>query len=205
MTTTTSRAKGCLPVLAGLAILTILFTAVRFYGGKWLDQYERPWAYSTTEPLLVGQWEGRFKDPDGVAKTLRLTIDLPETDEERLERASRKKRLRNRRNKGGFDGSATVTSRLGREDYEVYGAVDRQNDHVFSLNFDAVDGRFAITPNFYIHDTDKNRKPVGRQSAGCPAGVCLSPARPHLVEQCRPTIQPESPGSATSCTETVSV
>lgn len=155
MAMNSSPAKGCLVALAGLAVLAVLFTAVRFYGGKWLDQYERPWAYSTTEPLLVGQWEGQFNDPDGVAKTLRLTIDLPETDEERLERASRKRRLRNRRNRGGFDGSATVTSRLGREDYEVYGVVDREDSHVFSLNFDAVDGRFAITPNFYINDTDK--------------------------------------------------
>ncbi|OIN56085.1 hypothetical protein [Arsenicibacter rosenii] len=157
-----SRGKGCLMALAGLVAVSGLFMVVRFYGGKWLDQYERPWAYSTTEPLLVGQWEGRFNDPDGVPKSLRITIDLPETDEERWQQARRKRRLRNGRNKGGFDGTATVTSRLGREDYEIYGVVDRQNDHRFSLNFDAVDGRFAITPNFYINDTDK----TGNQWAG---------------------------------------
>ena len=78
-----ARSKGCL-LIAGIIVLAgLTFTGIKFYGGKLLDQYERPWAYSKTEPLLVGRWKGQFRDPDGVVKVIDLTIDLLETDEER--------------------------------------------------------------------------------------------------------------------------
>jgi hypothetical protein len=145
---------GCLSVLLVLALLSAGIYYAKFYGGKYLDQYQRPWAYSTTEPLLVGRWRGQFRDPDGIAKTLDLQIDLPETDDERWAKAARRSR-RDRSNKRAFDGTATVTSKLGREDYEIYGAVDRDNDHQFSLHFQTVDGKFPLGPNFYVNITEK--------------------------------------------------
>lgn len=146
------KSKGCFLFLAILIVASLAFTGVSFFGGKFLDRYQRPWAYSTTEPLLVGTWKGQFKDPDGISKTIVIQIDLPETDDERWAKAGRRKR-RSRTNKRSFDGTATVTSRKGQEDYEVYGAIDRDNDHQFSLNFGTPDGKYPITPNFYVNDT----------------------------------------------------
>jgi hypothetical protein len=154
MSETPSRSKGCLLIFAVLAGAALAITALKFYGGKFLDQYQRPWAYSTTEPLLVGNWRGQFRDPDGVAKTLTVRIDPPQTDDERWKQAGqRSRRRRNYGNKRAFDGTATVTSRRGPENYDVHGSIDRDNDRQFSLRFGAVDGKYAITPNFYINDT----------------------------------------------------
>ncbi len=154
--------NGCLPILAILIVAGLVFTGIKFYGGKYLDRYQRPWAYSTTEPLLVGLWKGQFKDPDGISKTIMVQIALPETDDERWNQAGRRQR-RGWANKRGFDGTATVTSRLGKEDYEVYGAIDRDNDHQFSLNFRTPDGKYPITPNFWVNDTAPGNSWAGDQ------------------------------------------
>ena len=151
-----ARSKGCLLIVGAIVLASLAFTGIKFYGGKYLDRYQRPWAYSTTEPLLVGRWRGEFRDPDGVAKTIEVQIDLPETDDERWTRAGRRSR-RKQTDKHSFDGSAIVKSKLGQEDYEIYGAVDRDNDYQFSLKFGTADGTFSITPNFYINDTDKTQ------------------------------------------------
>ena len=55
------KAKGCFSILALLAVVSLVFTGIKFYGGKFIDRYQRPWAYSTTEPLLIGKWRGRFQ------------------------------------------------------------------------------------------------------------------------------------------------
>ncbi len=156
------KAKGCFLFLAILIVASLAFTGVSFFGSKFLDRYQRPWAYSTTEPLLVGSWKGQFKDPDGISKTIVLQIVLPETDDDRWNRAGRRKR-RSRTNKRSFDDTATVTSRKGREDYDVYGAIDRDNDHRFSLNFGTPDGKYPITPNFYVNDTAPGNSWTGDQ------------------------------------------
>lgn len=148
------KAKGWLPIIALLIVASLAFTGISFFGGKFLDHYQRPWAYSTTEPLLVGRWRGQFRDPDGIQKTLTVQIDLPETDDERWAKAGRRKR-RSRANKRAFDGTATVTSRKGQENYEIHGAVDRDNDHQFSLQFGTVDGQYPVAPNFYVNVTEK--------------------------------------------------
>ncbi|TAE33587.1 MAG: hypothetical protein EAZ91_02960 [Cytophagales bacterium] len=148
------KSKGCFVFLAVLIVAGLAFTGVSFFGGKFLDRYQRPWAYSTSEPLLVGRWRGQFRDPDGIQKTLTVQIDLPETDDERWAKAGRRKR-RSRTNKRAFDGTATVTSRKGQEDYEIHGAIDRDNDHQFSLNFGTVDGQYPIGPNFYVNISEK--------------------------------------------------
>lgn len=146
------KGKGCLSIFVLALVVGVVGAVIRFYGGKFIDQYTQTWAYSQTEPLLVGTWQGVFRDPDGVSKTLNLRIDVPLTDDERLARTSRKSRRR-RKDKRAFDGVATVSSRLGREVYELNGTVDRTNDHQFSLDFTTQGGKYPVTPNFYINDT----------------------------------------------------
>ncbi|QIP12648.1 hypothetical protein G8759_08440 [Spirosoma aureum] len=148
---------GCLTVLAGLFLIGLVWGGIRFYGGKFFDRYQRPWAYSDTEPLLVGHWQGSFNDPDGLSKNLTLTIDVPVTDDERWNKAFKKRRRRSRSNKQAFDGLATVTSKLGREEYRINGSVNKDDYHLFTMHFGPVDAKYHVVPNFYINDIEQGR------------------------------------------------
>lgn len=125
----------------------------KYYGSYWLDTYQRPWAYSTdpAAKLLVGEWLGTFKDPDGIQKKLSLQIVEPLSEAEREQNASRmSRRRRSRDNKQGFDGSASASSRLGTELYEIYGAVDRNDYHQLHFSFRPVDEKKRVLPNFTL-------------------------------------------------------
>ena len=141
--------KGCLPVLLGLVAIALIFTAVSYYGSYFFDLYQRPWAYTSdpANPLLVGKWAGNFRDPNGVQKSLMVEILVPTTDEERLEKANRRRR-RNRTNKKAFDGFATVDSRLGKEEYELWGSVRERTGRTFAFSMRPVDERKMPLPNF---------------------------------------------------------
>lgn len=100
---------------------------------------------------MVGTWRGTFTDPGKVTKTIELEIFIPETDSTRWARASRARRGKHRRkydSKQAFDGIATITSRLGKEEYEIYGSVAREEDHQFKFNFSSMDEQRRILPNF---------------------------------------------------------
>lgn len=128
----------------------------KYYFSYWRDLHDRPWAYSTDKnaKLLVGQWQGSFRDPDGVQKSLQLEIFEPITDKERQEKASRRSRKRSglgsRKNKGAFDGVAEVTSRLGKEEYEIYGSVKKEDFHQLGFNFRPQDEKKRVLPNFTV-------------------------------------------------------
>lgn len=145
--------RGCLPILVILLLSGAAFMGVRFYGGKFIDRFQRPWAYSTTEPLLVGTWRGTFRDPNGMTKTLTLQIDLPETDDERWDRAGRRTRSKKRgRNKRVFDGVATVTGPRGQEPYTLYGRVNDDDWHrLETIQFSTPDGQQTMRQNFNLH------------------------------------------------------
>jgi hypothetical protein len=150
--------KG-IKLLLFLGVLVALSWGVyecQYYYSYYADLKDRPWAYSEDKntKLLVGKWQGAFKDPDGVQKTLALQIFEPVTEEERKEKASR--HLRNRRglgsreNKRAFEGVAVVTSRLGKEDYEIYGSVKKEDFHQLQFNFRPQDERKRVLPNFTL-------------------------------------------------------
>ena len=64
---------------------------------------------------------------------------------------------------GRLAAPAVVTSRLGCEEYDVHGSVDRDEAHQFSLDFTTMDGKFSITPNFYVNDTAPGNRWAGDQ------------------------------------------
>lgn len=150
-----NRTKGCLPLLIGIIVIGLLFTAVKYYGSYFMDLYQRPWAYSrdANAPLLVGKWKGSFTDPDRVGKTLEVEVFVPLTDEERWEKAGRKsRRRRSSSNKRSFDGIALVNSRLGQEEYEIYGAVEEGDFHRLHFNFRPKDEKKRVLPNFTLSE-----------------------------------------------------
>ncbi|AQG79632.1 hypothetical protein [Spirosoma montaniterrae] len=148
------RSTGCLAGLGLLILVSLVYGGISFYGGKWIDRYQQPWAYSTSEPILVGQWQCQFKDPDGVAKTLSLTIGEPTTDDERWDKAFSKRKRRSRTNKRAFDGMAEVSSRLGREPYEIWGSVTEDDMHQLNqVEFRSTLDKGLPKPNFFINLT----------------------------------------------------
>jgi hypothetical protein len=138
-------------LLIGILISWGVYECKHYYS-KWSDYRNSPWAYSQHEntKLLVGKWQGVYKDPDQVQKTITLEIFVPRTDEERRSKASKrwKRSSYSSRYKNSFDGRATVNSRLGREEYEIYGAVEKDDFHKLHFNFRTADGKKPVLPNF---------------------------------------------------------
>jgi len=154
---TKNSAKGLLLFILALAFISWGVYKCKYYYSKWSDYGDRPWAYSREEnaKLLVGHWEGSFNDPDTISKTIKLEIFEPVTDEERQAKASRKSRRRGgirSKDKTGFDGAATVTSRLGTEEYEIYGSVEMEDYHKLKFHFRPVDEEKRILPNFTMFE-----------------------------------------------------
>lgn len=153
--------------IKNLLLLLLLLAAVfgiyqlKYYLSYASDLRSRPWAYSSDPDakLLVGKWHGSFTDPAGVAKKISLEIDLPVTEEERAQRASRVRRRQGLRStsKKAFDGSAIVTSRLGEERYYVYGAVDENDMHQLSLHFSPEDEAKRVLPNDTLREVPAGR------------------------------------------------
>ena len=152
--------KG-IKLLLFLGVLAALSWAVyecKYYYSYYADLKDRPWAYRRDEnpKLLVGKWKGAFQDPDGVQKTIELEILEPTTDEERKKNAGRRSRRRsglgNQSNKQGFDGFATVTGKLGKEEYEIYGAVEKKDFHHLHFNFRPRDEKKRVLPNFTLSE-----------------------------------------------------
>ncbi|GAB2577580.1 hypothetical protein [Spirosoma areae] len=133
----------------------------KYYYSYYADLKDRPWAYSQDEnaKLLVGTWEGEFKDPDGVQKTIRLDILIPMTDEGRAKKAGKRTRRRSglgsRTDKQGFDGLATVTSQRGTEEYDVWGSVGKDDWHQLNtVHFRTVDEKKQVRKNFNINEAN---------------------------------------------------
>jgi hypothetical protein len=147
-------------LLLFIVVLIALSWAVyecKYYYSYYTDLKNRPWAYSRDEnaSLLVCTWQGEFRDPDNVAKTIRLTIEPPVSDEERSNKAARRTRKRSsfsRTDKKWFGGAATVTSVLGKEQYSLSGHVRTEDGHQLGLvRFSTEDGIDPIRSNFSLH------------------------------------------------------
>jgi len=157
-----SQNKGgrCLLVILVLALISWGMYECNYRYSLWRDYQVRPWAYSKDKDakLLVGKWQGQFKDPDGVVKNISLEIFEPLSDAERRKKAGRSHRRRTRGGLGSrkenrlFDGVATVTSRLGQEDYELYGSVGKEDHHQLTkVQFGAKDEATRLQPNFALN------------------------------------------------------
>lgn len=133
-----------------------LFGVASFYIGKYMDYWERPWAYSRDEKavLLIGNWKGSFKDPDGIDKEIKLEILVPETDSERWGKAFKKTKRRFANTKKNFEGLVTVTSKLGTEYYELSGKVNEANNRQIYLNFHPDENKKKILPNFILTESN---------------------------------------------------
>lgn len=149
-----SRAKVWLVVLLLIGFSWGVYQ-FRYWLSQWSDYRERPWAYSRDEQaqLLTDHWEGQFTDPDGVVKTISLTIDPPVTEAERSSKATRRNRrgggLRHE-DKRAFDGHALVKSKLGIERYEIYGHVLADDFYRLDINFRPEDEVKRVLPNFIL-------------------------------------------------------
>lgn len=129
----------------------------KYYYSYYADLKERPWAYSPdpTSKLLVGTWQGAFRDPDNVAKTIRLEIRPPVSDEERAQKAGRRTRKRSglgsRTDKKRFEGIATIRSQRGEEDYQITGHVKTEEGHQLdAIHFQPEDEAKKLRNNFNV-------------------------------------------------------
>ena len=150
--------------LGVLAALSWGVYECKYYYSYYTDLRDRPWAYSRGEnaKLLVGKWQGTFQDPDGLQKTIELEIMEPTNDEERAKKASRRSRRRSglgsRSDKRGFDGFATVTSKLGKEEYEIYGSVQKEDWHQLNtIHFRVMDENQQLRNNFGVGAADSGQ------------------------------------------------
>ncbi len=137
-------------LLIALALLTALswgWYEFRYRLSYARDLEDRPWAYSKdpSAPLLVGKWQGFYKDPAGQDKQISLEIFLPVTEEERAAKAGRRVRNRkglgSREDKHAFEGVATVASTKGAEFYEIRGSAGTPGPQDVRFSFSVPEDR----------------------------------------------------------------
>lgn len=149
----------CLLFFLGMVLLSWGVYECQYQYSYWRDYQTRPWAYSKDKnaKLLVGEWEGSYTDPDGIAKSISLEIFEPLSDKDRRKSAGRHK---NKRTRGGlgsrkdrrlFEGVATVTSKLGQEDYVLHGSVSEDDFHQLNVQFGAANEATRLQPNFALN------------------------------------------------------
>jgi hypothetical protein len=156
------KRRPALLFLLAIVALFLITPLLKYAASRSLDVRSRPWAYSNDSDtkLLVGKWHGTVTDPDGVQKTVTLEIDPPVSEEERKDRANdyrRTKRKMSRTDKQAFDGIATIESRLGREEYELYGHVGKDDYHQLEFHFTPVDEAKRILPNQTAREVTEGR------------------------------------------------
>jgi hypothetical protein len=159
MASSKNKIIGCLPYLVVAILLSWGMYECKYQYSYWRDYQVRPWAYNRDKnaKLLVGSWQGKFKDPDGIEKSIVLEVFVPLSDAERREKASRSHRRRTRGGLGStsekrmFEGKAQVKSRLGIENYLLSGSVRKEDFHQLKMDFRAEDEKTRLQPNFCIN------------------------------------------------------
>jgi hypothetical protein len=145
--------KYLLVAIIAVAAL-FLYATAKFYVGKEMDYWKRPWAYSkdVNAHLLVGKWRGNFKDPDGINKEMMLEIVVPETDSARWVKAFdlNRKPSRDLKKNFRFTGTSIVTSKLGPENYQLSGTVDGNETQKLDLYFTSEESKKKVLPNFAL-------------------------------------------------------
>jgi len=147
--------KKLLLFAVGTIVLYLGFSFVKYYVSEAFDYHDRPWAYSRDKgtSLLVGKWGGTFTDPDGVKKSIQLEIFVPLTDADRVGKALKTgKRHQSYSSNTAFDGVASVTSQLGKEEYEINGGVDKEDNGKFHFKFYHAENTKRVLPNFSLNE-----------------------------------------------------
>ncbi|KAA6438299.1 hypothetical protein FEM33_16510 [Dyadobacter flavalbus] len=138
------------------ALIFVCAVTLSYYGLiRWKHKYDRPWAYAADHaaPLLVGKWQGRFNDPDGVSKQMDLEITEPEVDDDILNQSKSRGRRGNR--SLNFTGSAVITSSLGTEKNRLEGKLGNSDGHeITRINFIPVNEKKQIRESFNVADTE---------------------------------------------------
>lgn len=155
----------CLLLFLGMVLLSWGVYECQYQYSYWRDYQARPWAYCKDKnaKLLVGEWQGTYTDPDGINKSITLEIFEPLSDQERRKKAGRTYRRRTRGGLGArkdtrlFEGVATVTSRLGQEDYVLHGSVGEDDFHQLKLQFGAADEVKRLQPNFALNISESGQ------------------------------------------------
>ncbi len=135
-----------------LLIAGLLLAVAGFFGsflGQWYDRYSRPWAFGDPDSRLAGSWQTTFLDPDDVPKHITINIEQPSATFNWSTFLSRRRKHR-RKNPRSFTGTASVTSRRGTEQYELWGSVDRDNASQLVLNTRVVNEKTQLLPNFAL-------------------------------------------------------
>ncbi|WP_353480601.1 hypothetical protein [Haliscomenobacter sp.] len=159
MASNKNKLIGCLPYLLVAILLSWGMYECDYQYSYWRDYQVRPWAYNRDKnaKLLVGSWQGKFKDPDGIEKSMVLEVFVPLSDADRRKKASRSHRRRTRGGLGStsekrmFEGKAQVKSRLGIEDYLLSGSVGKEDFHQLKMGFRAEEEKTRLQPNFCIN------------------------------------------------------
>lgn len=137
--------------------LFVLVALLLFYiWTKWEHRYDRPWAYSydSDKPLLLGKWEGEFRDPDGIPKHMVIEIDEPEE-----ESGSGHYEDRQFEEAQTFKGHATITSKVGIEQDRVKGGLGSKDGHsIERIDFIPLDELKQIRESFNVSDTTPGGK-----------------------------------------------
>lgn len=141
-------------LIVGLIAAVVLCKAGCFYLDKKYDTWRRPWAYDSSKPLLVGKWQGRCLDPDGVAHQIDLEILLPTTDDERWKRVNRRHAMRNRTDRTFFDGIAILETNGSRDTCELWGGLDKADGHEIHFQFRPIND--VHPPGFNLNLLDGN-------------------------------------------------
>ncbi len=130
-----------------------LFMLIYFGGSYFVDFYWRPWAYNRdpNAKLFVGKWAGQFQDPDGVSKTMTLEIFTPFTTAERFGSSLNCGGKTHGKSRKSFEGVATVKSKLGEENYEIWGYFNDHDFHSFYF-YERVKQPLSVA-NFYLKQT----------------------------------------------------
>ncbi len=144
-------------ILLLLAILLLGFLS-RYgciYFDKNMDTHFRPWAYSDdpNKPLLVGQWEGKYLDPDRVLHKIQLEIFEPTTAEERwrkydLPHGSKRPIT----DKLFFDGVAFIETNEKQDTFELWGGLEKADGHDLHFLLSQVNGRHPF--GFNLHSAN---------------------------------------------------
>jgi hypothetical protein len=135
----------------------LFFCVILYFGGSYaVDFYWRPWAYSSDKnaKLFVGKWEGQFQDPDGVSKKITLEIFNPLTTAERFGGALNCGGKGRNKSRKSFDGSVTVKSVLGEENYEMWGYFKDTDFQKFSFH-ERIKQTLPVA-NFYLKQTESD-------------------------------------------------
>ena len=135
-------------------VLILVAMVLLYFGSKWEHKFKRPWAYSSGQPLLLGKWEGDFRDPDGIEKHMVIEIDEPEEESGDYHYA-----LQQFDEAHTFKGHATITSKLGTERDRIVGGLGSTDGHdIDRIDFIPLDETKRIRESFNASGTTPGGK-----------------------------------------------